>query len=93
MKEGAVLIDVGINHIPDESKPSGYRLVGLSLYIESIKEGGTHFHNKVGDISPEAHEVASLYTPVPGGVGPMTVASLVHNTLYCAAQKHKLLPE
>lgn len=62
VKTGAVVIDVGINRIPDRSKKSGYRLVG--------------------DVDFDA--VAPLcdkITPVPGGVGPMTVAMLMRNTL------------
>lgn len=65
IKEGAVVIDVGINAIDDPSKKSGYRLVGDVDY-EGVKE------------------VASLITPVPGGVGPMTVAMLMSNTLASA---------
>ncbi len=60
IKEGAVVIDVGINGIKDDSRKSGYRLVGDVDYL-SVKE------------------VASLVTPVPGGVGPMTVISLLGN--------------
>lgn len=65
VKEGAVVIDVGINRIEDTSKRSGYRLVGDVDY-----EG---VFNKVAAI-----------TPVPGGVGPMTVAMLLLNTLKSA---------
>lgn len=62
VKPGAVVIDVGINRIPDTSRKSGYRLVG-----------DVHF--------PSVSEVASHITPVPGGVGPMTVALLMRNTV------------
>ena len=65
VKPGAVVIDVGINRIPDESKKSGYRLVGDVDY-EGVKE------------------VAGAITPVPGGVGPMTRAMLLVNTLKAA---------
>jgi methylenetetrahydrofolate dehydrogenase (NADP+) / methenyltetrahydrofolate cyclohydrolase / formyltetrahydrofolate synthetase len=61
IKEGAVVIDVGMNSIPDETKKSGHRLVG-DVDFES------------------ASEKASLITPVPGGVGPMTIAMLLRNT-------------
>ncbi|MBK1878032.1 bifunctional methylenetetrahydrofolate dehydrogenase/methenyltetrahydrofolate cyclohydrolase FolD [Pelagicoccus mobilis] len=61
VKEGAVVIDVGINRVEDASKKSGYRLVG--------------------DVDFAAVEPkASRITPVPGGVGPMTVAMLMKNT-------------
>ncbi len=56
----AIVIDVGINHIPDETKKSGYRLTG-DVDFENVKEH------------------VSTITPVPGGVGPMTVAMLVEN--------------
>ena len=65
IKEGAVVIDVGVNRIADASKKSGFRLVG-DCDFESI-------NNK-----------ASLVTPVPGGVGPMTIAMLIYNTLEAA---------
>lgn len=65
VKEGAVVIDVGVNRIPDASKKSGFRLVGDVDY-EAIKEK------------------ASVITPVPGGVGPMTIALLMQNTLEAA---------
>lgn len=70
IKPGAVVIDVGINRIDDETKKSGYRLVG--------------------DVSfDEAREVASLITPVPGGVGPMTIAMLLRNTLTAAQRRSR----
>jgi 5,10-methylene-tetrahydrofolate dehydrogenase/methenyl tetrahydrofolate cyclohydrolase len=65
VKPGAVVIDVGINHVDDASRPRGYRLVGDVAYDEVI-------------------EVASWITPVPGGVGPMTIAMLLQNTLRAA---------
>ena len=67
VKEGATIIDVGINRVEDETRKSGYRLVG--------------------DVDFDAvSEKCSFITPVPGGVGPMTVASLLLNTL-TASQK------
>lgn len=65
VKEGAVVIDVGVNRIPDSSKKSGFRLVG-DCDFDEIKE------------------IASCITPVPGGVGPMTIAMLMQNTLESA---------
>ncbi|XP_030213411.1 C-1-tetrahydrofolate synthase, cytoplasmic [Gadus morhua] len=62
IKKGAVVIDCGINHVPDESKPSGKRVVGDVDYTS-------------------AKEQAGFITPVPGGVGPMTVAMLMANTV------------
>ncbi len=65
VKDGAAVIDVGVNRIPDASKKSGFRLVG-DVDFEAIKEK------------------ASVITPVPGGVGPMTIALLMQNTLEAA---------
>ncbi len=62
VKPGAVVIDVGINRVPDASKKSGYRLTG-----------DVHF--------PSVSPLCSKITPVPGGVGPMTVAMLMQNTV------------
>ena len=65
IKDGAVVIDVGVNRIPDSSKKSGFRLVG-DCDFDDLKEK------------------ASFITPVPGGVGPMTIAMLMVNTLESA---------
>lgn len=65
IKPGAVVIDVGVNRIPDASKKSGFRLTG-DCDFEDLKE------------------TASFITPVPGGVGPMTIAMLMQNTLEAA---------
>ncbi len=61
VKEGVVIIDVGINRVEDSSKPKGYRLTGDVAF-------------------DEVAEKASYITPVPGGVGPMTIAMLLKNT-------------
>ncbi|WP_054683910.1 bifunctional methylenetetrahydrofolate dehydrogenase/methenyltetrahydrofolate cyclohydrolase FolD [Rhodothermus marinus] len=69
VREGAVVIDVGINRVDDPSHPRGYRLVG--------------------DVDFEAVvEKAGWITPVPGGVGPMTIALLLRNTLYAAQRRY-----
>lgn len=65
LKPGCVVIDVGINRVPDPASPKGYRLVG-----------DVHFAS--------AEKVAAAITPVPGGVGPMTIAMLMQNTLLAA---------
>lgn len=69
VKEGISILDVGINRIPDETKKSGYRLVG-DVDFEAV--------------SP----LCSHITPVPGGVGPMTVAMLMQNTLKAYQKMH-----
>lgn len=68
VKPGAVVIDVGIHRIPDESEEKGYRI-----------EGDVDFDDVV--------KVASKITPVPGGVGPMTIVSLLYNTLQARKRK------
>ena len=68
VKDGAVVIDVGVNRIPDASKKSGFRLIG-DCDFDDLKEK------------------TSFITPVPGGVGPMTIAMLIYNTLESAERK------
>jgi methylenetetrahydrofolate dehydrogenase (NADP+)/methenyltetrahydrofolate cyclohydrolase len=68
IKDGAVVIDVGVNRVEDPSKEKGYRLVG-DVDFESVKEK------------------AGLITPVPGGVGPMTITMLLYNTVESAKRK------
>lgn len=68
IKEGAVVIDVGVNFKDDPSRKSGRRMCGDVDYAAASK-------------------VASLITPVPGGVGPMTVAMLMRNTITQAARR------
>ncbi|MDB4409058.1 bifunctional 5,10-methylenetetrahydrofolate dehydrogenase/5,10-methenyltetrahydrofolate cyclohydrolase, partial [Akkermansiaceae bacterium] len=65
VKEGAVVIDVGINRVEDTSKKRGYRLCGDVAY-------------------DEVAEKCNAITPVPGGVGPMTIAMLIQNTIKAA---------
>ncbi len=65
VRPGATVIDVGINRVPDSTKPGATRLVG--------------------DVDfPAVSAIAGAITPVPGGVGPMTIAALVHNTVGAA---------
>jgi len=65
VREGAVVVDVGVNRVPDAGKASGFRLAGDCDY------GGLL-------------EKAAAITPVPGGVGPMTITMLLFNTVECA---------
>ena len=64
VKQGAVVIDVGINRVEDSASPKGYRVCG--------------------DVDPAAADKASYFTPVPGGVGPMTIAMLLQNVIRAA---------
>lgn len=80
IKEGAVVIDVGTTVLKNEEEvvkifgPSGPK-------IESFRSGKTVI---VGDVHPSAYEKCSMYTPVPGGVGPLTIAMLLRNTVAAA---------
>ena len=67
VKDGAAVIDVGINRVEDSTAKKGYRLVGDVAYAE---------------VAPKC----SAITPVPGGVGPMTIAMLISNTIKAARQ-------
>lgn len=62
VKDGAIIIDVGITRVPDADHPKGYVIVG-DVHYDEVKEK------------------ASYITPVPGGVGPMTIAMLLQNTM------------
>jgi methylenetetrahydrofolate dehydrogenase (NADP+)/methenyltetrahydrofolate cyclohydrolase len=65
VREGAVVVDVGVNRVPDPTKKAGYRLVGDADF---------------DDLLPKVSRI----TPVPGGVGPMTIAMLLQNTVEAA---------
>jgi len=67
VKPGAVVVDVGVNRVADESVGSGYRLAG--------------------DVHPEVASVAGMLSPVPGGVGPMTIIMLMANTITAARHR------
>ena len=67
VREGVVVVDVGINRVDDRAQPRGYRLAGDVAYDEVAAR-------------------AAAITPVPGGVGPMTIAMLLVNTLQAARQ-------
>ncbi len=69
VKEGAVIIDVGITRVPDSTHPKGYLIKGDVAYEEVASK-------------------ASAITPVPGGVGPMTIAMLLKNTLLAYHRNH-----
>ena len=68
IREGCVVIDVGVNRVPDPASPKGYRLVGDCDFDGMLKK-------------------AEAITPVPGGVGPMTVTMLLLNTVEAAERK------
>ena len=71
VKQGAVVIDVGVNRVEDKTKKRGYRLIGDVEF-------------------DEVSEKASAISPVPGGVGPMTITMLLHNTIQ-SAKNHTVI--
>jgi methylenetetrahydrofolate dehydrogenase (NADP+)/methenyltetrahydrofolate cyclohydrolase len=68
VKDGAVVIDVGINRVDDPTRESGYRVAGDVAFAE---------------VAPKCRAI----TPVPGGVGPMTIAMLMANTVKACRQQ------
>ncbi len=82
VREGAVVIDVGMNSIGRDEAPQ--LILDDPARIADFEKKN---YTLVGDVSPDASEVASLITPVPGGVGPMTRALLMANTLKAANWK------
>ena len=86
VKPGATLIDVGINRITT--------LEDLEKYFSGDVKRGATFAKRgstiVGDIHPKTFEIAGAYTPVPGGVGPLTIAMLMANTTRAARMRREL---
>jgi len=94
VKPGATVIDVGMNKVTDAAVFQ--RLFGGRLYQNGKREEA--FHTKgstlVGDVHPEVAEVAGALTPVPGGVGPLTIAMLMYNTVKAAKMRRgRRIPE
>ena len=72
IKDGAVVIDVGVNRVEDSTRKSGYRLIGDVEFDEVSAK-------------------ASAISPVPGGVGPMTITMLLHNVIHAAKRQKGIL--
>src|ERR1700756_3358023 len=92
VKPGATVIDVGMNKVTD---PAVFqRLFGSRLYKNAKREDTFRAKGSilVGDVHPEVAEVAGALTPVPGGVGPLTIAMLMYNTVK-AAKMRRGVPE
>ena len=84
IKPGATVLDVGTNRITDAAE-AGRILAGLPKRLEKFRENRSAL---VGDVHPaDVAEVAGAYTPVPGGVGPLTIAMLMVNTVKAARQR------
>ena len=86
VKPGATLIDVGINRITTREEFDRYFAGNAKREATFAKRGSTI----VGDIHPEAFELAGAYTPVPGGVGLLTIAMLMSNTVRAAKMRRGL---
>jgi methylenetetrahydrofolate dehydrogenase (NADP+)/methenyltetrahydrofolate cyclohydrolase len=83
VKPGATLVDVGINRITDAAQ-FGRFFAGNAKREAAFQKNGSVI---VGDIDPKAFELAGAYTPVPGGVGKLTVAMLMANTVRAAKMR------
>jgi methylenetetrahydrofolate dehydrogenase (NADP+)/methenyltetrahydrofolate cyclohydrolase len=86
VKPGATIIDVGINRLTTREEFDRYFKGDARREATFAKRGSTI----VGDVHPKAFEVAGAYTPVPGGVGPLTIAMLMANTVRAAKMRRGL---
>ena len=86
VKPGATVIDVGINRVMDQEKVRHYFGNDRKRLEEFARKGST----LVGDVHPAVAEVAGAITPVPGGVGPLTIAMLMANTVKAARMRRGL---
>jgi methylenetetrahydrofolate dehydrogenase (NADP+)/methenyltetrahydrofolate cyclohydrolase len=80
VKPGATVVDVGINRVSDRAAAAGFYPPGSPRFADFEKRGSI----LVGDVHPAVAEAAGALTPVPGGVGPVTIAMLLKNTLAAA---------
>ncbi len=86
VKPGATIIDVGINRLTTREEFDRYFAGDAKREATFLKRGST----LVGDVHPKAFELAGAYTPVPGGVGPLTIAMLMANTVRAARMRRGL---
>ncbi len=86
VKPGATIVDVGINRITEQADFDRF-FAGNAKRTESFAKRGSTI---VGDVHPRAYELAGAYTPVPGGVGPLTIAMLMSNTVRAAKMRRGL---
>lgn len=80
VKPGATVIDVGINTLTDRAEVERYFAEGSRKRAQFAEKGSV----LVGDVHPDVEEVAGAFTPVPGGVGPLTIAMVLRNTVTAA---------
>jgi methylenetetrahydrofolate dehydrogenase (NADP+)/methenyltetrahydrofolate cyclohydrolase len=86
VKPGATVIDVGINRITDPTEFARFFAGDAKREAAFAKRGSI----LIGDVHPKAFEQAGAYTPVPGGVGPLTIAMLMANTVHAAKMRRGL---
>jgi methylenetetrahydrofolate dehydrogenase (NADP+)/methenyltetrahydrofolate cyclohydrolase len=86
VKPGATVIDVGMNRVTD---PQEFQRLfgGLPVHANRAETFRSKGSTLVGDVHPEVAEVAGALTPVPGGVGPLTIAMLMYNTVKAAKMR------
>jgi methylenetetrahydrofolate dehydrogenase (NADP+)/methenyltetrahydrofolate cyclohydrolase len=83
VKPGATLIDVGINRLTEAAEVEKFFPNNAARHEGFLKRGST----VIGDIDPAAFELSGAYTPVPGGVGALTIAMLMSNTVKAARMR------
>jgi methylenetetrahydrofolate dehydrogenase (NADP+)/methenyltetrahydrofolate cyclohydrolase len=86
VKPGATVIDVGMNRVTTREEFDRF-FAGDARREKTFQEKGSTL---IGDVHPKAFEVAGAYTPVPGGVGPLTIAMLMANTVRAAKMRRGL---
>jgi methylenetetrahydrofolate dehydrogenase (NADP+) / methenyltetrahydrofolate cyclohydrolase len=86
VRPGATVIDVGMNRVTDHAEFSRL-FAGNAKREETLRSKGSVL---VGDVHPEVAEVAGAITPVPGGVGPLTIAMLMANTVKAAKMRREI---
>jgi methylenetetrahydrofolate dehydrogenase (NADP+)/methenyltetrahydrofolate cyclohydrolase len=83
VKPGATVIDVGINRVADAAEVARLFPEGSPKHRQFVEKGSV----LVGDVHPGVEDVAGAITPVPGGVGPLTIAMVLRNTVTAAEQR------
>lgn len=87
VKPGAMVIDVGINKVSDRAEFDRLFLPGSANYSKREETFRTKGSVLAGDVHPDIAEIAGALTPVPGGVGPLTIAMLMYNTVKAAKMR------
>jgi methylenetetrahydrofolate dehydrogenase (NADP+)/methenyltetrahydrofolate cyclohydrolase len=86
VKPGATIMDAGINRVTDRAEFERFFARDARRLEQFLAKGSAI----VGDVLPEAYRLAGAYTPVPGGIGPLTIAMLMANTVRAAKLRRGL---